>query len=233
MGKENSEYRYKEHPKTCAIDDFWGQVSRTINGKPFSVDDIARIETSIRNNLEFTSDDVLLDLGCGNGALAQYFFDDISAYRGVDYSDYLIGIAKDNFERSQTHQFVCDDVENYVLTEKNPGRFSKVLCYGVFSYFTGQQARDILTTVFNRFVGVELLLLGNLPDRNLADQFYHDGIEYAPFLDDNSSSIGIWWSQEDLFQLAKDIGWQVEFRKMGADFCASHYRFDAILRRMS
>lgn len=67
-------YRHLEFPKTKARDDFWGQISRTVNGEPVSEKDIGEIVTAIRQGLELESSDVVLDIGCGNGALSRYFF---------------------------------------------------------------------------------------------------------------------------------------------------------------
>ena len=33
----SNEYIFKEYPRTCAADDFWGQVKRTRTGGPFGV----------------------------------------------------------------------------------------------------------------------------------------------------------------------------------------------------
>lgn len=65
---------YKEHPKTCARDDFWSQVKRTVNGKPVSQDQIEMIVDAVISGLSLGMDDRLLDLCCGNGALTRYFF---------------------------------------------------------------------------------------------------------------------------------------------------------------
>ena len=72
MSKEpesDGDFRHKEHPKTCAADDFWGQVSRTVNGVPVSQENIDIIVQAIRDGLSFSPDDVLLDIGCGNGGI--------------------------------------------------------------------------------------------------------------------------------------------------------------------
>ena len=65
---------YKEHPKTCEPDDFWGQVMRTVNGKPVGEEQIQMIIDSVISTLEITESDVLLDLCCGNGALTDRLF---------------------------------------------------------------------------------------------------------------------------------------------------------------
>ena len=40
---------YKEHPKTCDPEDFWGQVKRTVNGKPIPQ---AQIDMIVESRLQ-------------------------------------------------------------------------------------------------------------------------------------------------------------------------------------
>ena len=66
---------YKEYPKLCAPDDYWGQVKRTINGVPVGQDQIDLILRAIVDGLDLQASDSLLDLCCGNGALSRLLFD--------------------------------------------------------------------------------------------------------------------------------------------------------------
>ena len=77
---------YKHYPKTLAPDDLWGQVRRTIHGKPVSEEQIAMIVAAIRERLALAPDDVLLDLACGNGALGSYLVDACASMFGVGTS---------------------------------------------------------------------------------------------------------------------------------------------------
>ena len=75
--KNKKDHLYKELPKKCDPKDFFGQVKRTVNGKPVSKKDIKLIVDAIKTNLLIEDEDHLFDIGCGNGALASLFFDDI------------------------------------------------------------------------------------------------------------------------------------------------------------
>jgi SAM-dependent methyltransferase len=88
---------YKEYPKTLAPDDFWGQVRRTVHGKPITENQIQLIVEAIKNGLDFQKNDCLLDIACGNGALSRRLFHDINEFLGVDNSEYLISVAIANF----------------------------------------------------------------------------------------------------------------------------------------
>ena len=95
--KKYSKFDHDKYAKTRAPDDFWGQVRRTVQGVPVSEDQIKLIVSAISSALNMKSADTLLDLACGNGALSYLLFDYCAEYLGVDLSEYLISIAKENF----------------------------------------------------------------------------------------------------------------------------------------
>ena len=70
MGKD---YIHKQHPKTVGKTEFWKQIKRTVNGKEVSDSDIKKIVCAINDALQLNENDYVLDLGCGNAALASYF----------------------------------------------------------------------------------------------------------------------------------------------------------------
>jgi|SRR3990172_2466583 len=234
MTKESwpKDYIHKEHPKTRPADDFWGQVSRTVGGRPVGQEQIDMIVVAVRSGLHLDPQlDVLLDLGAGNGALSRYFFADCRRFLGVDFSPYLVQIARQNFEREPDYRFLESDAVAYVESEAHPQAFTKVLCYGAFSYFSPTDAHRLLRVLGERFGNVKLLYIGNLPDKDRAHLFYPAGKDFRSLLDDCSTPIGVWRSQREFAALAAAAGWQAEFRQMPRAFYAAHYRYDAILRR--
>jgi cyclopropane fatty-acyl-phospholipid synthase-like methyltransferase len=220
---------YKEYPKTLDPDDLWGQVRRTVDGKPISDAQIALIVRAIRAGLQFSKEDVVLDLACGNGALSSYFFEDCRSLHGVDYSPYLIEIATKRFQVPGKSTFMVDDAAHYVQNEPDPGRFTKALCYGSFAFFTEADARQVLRGLRKKFVNVSRLFIGNLPDRDRAHLFYPSEKDYSSELKDHAAQIGIWRSQAELYTLAADEGWELTSTLMPPEYYAAHYRFDALL----
>ena len=225
------DYIHTEYPKTCAPDDFWGQVKRTVNGRPVSQNQIDMIVDAIRTGLSLSHGDVLLDIGCGNGALSRYFFDDCSQLLGIDFSEYLILVAKANFEKPPFFVFQKSDAASYVNREPEPTRFSKALCYGCFAYLTFADAEHVLHRLSKRFLHVKTLYIGNLPDKERAHYFYVEESDICGLMDDNSSPLGIWRSKKEMAELAFATGWDVKFHIMPPDYYAAHYRYDAILLR--
>jgi cyclopropane fatty-acyl-phospholipid synthase-like methyltransferase len=224
------EFDHDTYARTRAVDDFWGQVRRTVRGKPVSDEQIGMIVSAIRRALEMKKQDTLLDIACGNGALAHLLFGSCLGYLGVDLSEHLISVAKANFEALPAYEFVHAGASDYVRAEPRPERFSKVLCYGSFPYFSPDDAGEVLRALFEKFVNVRSVFIGNLPDRDRAALFY-EGPPDAQELADCRSQIGIWRSRDEFAQLARGAGWEVKISTMPADFYASHYRYDALLSR--
>lgn len=225
------DYIHKEYPKKCDPRDFFGQVKRTVNGKPISEEEINLIINAIRDNLDLKHTDVLFDIGCGNAALASRLFDSIKGYIGVDFSEYLVSVANENFAKAG-YEIILDDAIKYLEQTEVDSIVTKVLCYGVFSYFEPKNAEKLLKLVRVKFPNVKRVFIGNIPDKKRADKFYYEEIDYENLLDDHQSSIGKWWAINDFQRLGKSAGWNAEFHFMPSGFYSAHYRFDVLLKRL-
>jgi len=224
-----SGYFYQEHSKTCDPDDYWGQVKRTVNGKPVTQDQIDMIVAAVCDGIELEERDYLLDLCCGNGALTTYFFDRCRGGVGVDLSDFLVGIAKERFAKRPSEEYVLADALEFVKTVDRPERFTKAACYGAFMFLTADSATELLATLRRRFTSLSRFFIGNLPDRARAREFFRAD-QYRPGIeDDPGSPTGIWRTEEDFIRLSESAGWSVSIRRMPAAFYAAHYRYDAVL----
>ena len=115
-----SGYYYKEHPRTCDPEDFWGQVKRTVNSKPVSHDQIDMIVAAVCDGLALDRDDFVLDLCCGNGALTTYFFQRCAGGVGVDFSERLIEVARRHFVGKPAEEYLLQDAVEYVATCSQP-----------------------------------------------------------------------------------------------------------------
>jgi SAM-dependent methyltransferase len=220
---------YDAHARRCAPDDFWGQVRRTVGGRPVDDHQIAMIEDAVRMALQITADDVMLDLCCGNGALSDRIFACCRGGVGVDSSPFLIDVARRHFERAADRTYILDNVEDYVATTPNPHRFTKALCYGSLQYLSREAAACMLRALRRRFSGISRLFIGNLPDRALLAAFYR-AQDYVPGVEDNCEApLGIWRTAAEFAELAAVTGWRAEFSRMPSSFYAAHYRYDALL----
>lgn len=222
---------YTQHAMSCAHDDFWGQVKRSINGRPVDQDQIDLIVEAITNGLQLRADDVLLDLCCGNGVLTDRIFNRCSGGLGVDFVDYLIGVANTHFAHTPDRHYLAADVEQFTASAGDTERFTKVLCYGSFQYLPAESAQRVLSSLHTRFPNVERVFLGNLPDKSRMSAFYRDSVYEPGIENDNESLLGIWRTPQECTRLAESCGWKARIAVMPSGFFASHYRFDAILER--
>ena len=224
------DYIHKELPKTKKDDDFWGQVSRTLNGVPVSQKQIDMIISTISRALNFQKTDKLLDIGCGNGALSQYFFEMISEFRGVDFSKHLIKIAKKYFEQPPKYIFTKMDALTFVQNDKNKKMYTKALIYGAFMYLSPKNAFTLLEELNKSYTQITRIFIGNLPDKEKSELFFKDK-NYTCSLDDHSTPFGVWRSKDEFKNLAESTGWEIEFSQMPKNFYSSYYRYDVILKR--
>lgn len=228
MNKEKFSF-YKEYPKSCSPDDFWGQVKRTVNGEPVSQDQIDMIVDAVVKGLDLNQDDTLLDLCCGNGALSTLFFDYCSGGLGVDFSEYLISIANSNFSDPPGRTYVCRDVVEFCENYETPNIFTKLVCYGSFSYLDKDRGEKLLYLLKIKFPELNRIFIGNCPDKSLLTKFYGDQQNPKGIENDPDTPIGIWRTQKEFISLANNYGWQATISKMPGKYYAAHYRYDVIL----
>ena len=221
---------YNHHVAQRPPTDFWGQVKRHVFGRPIADAQIRLIVAAIEEALLLQSDDVLLDLACGNGALSHEFHGLCAGSLGVDVSEELIGVAARYFA-APGHDFLARDAADYVLEEARPERFTTVLCYGSFPYFHPDSARLVLSTLARRFTGVQRVFIGNLPDLDRLGAFYPGRAATDPGVTDPLAELGIWRTAEEFIALAAATGWSARLTVMPPDFYAAHYRYDALLTR--
>lgn len=222
---------YKDLPKKCDPKDFWGQVKRTVNGKPITQEQIDSIVKTVCIHLKFKKTDNLLDIGCGNGALSVLFLKKINSLVGVDFSEYLISVAKENFEEKPNYTFHIGDAYKFIANYKGKEKISKALCYGTFAYFNFRTAERMLCYLNKEYKNLQRIFLGNLPDKDRAAKFFYNNIDYSDQLNDAKSPIGIWRTKDEMKKLAADCGWKIEFHQMAEGFHGAHYRYDVLLTR--
>ncbi|WP_449192828.1 class I SAM-dependent methyltransferase [Thauera sp.] len=220
---------YDAHARSCAPDDLWGQVKRTLGGAPLESDQIQLILDCTAAALELSEDDVLLDLCCGNGALSTHWFARCTDGVGVDASPYLIEIARSRFAADSQERFQLSEVLDYVLSSTLRSDFTKAVCYGSLQYLSPERAGAVLSALRSNCPRLSRVFIGNIPDRDRAAAFFGANMPSPDTLDTPRSAIGVWHTQRDFIALARNSGWDCRTRVMPPEFYAAHYRFDAIL----
>ncbi|MFS8152577.1 class I SAM-dependent methyltransferase [Vreelandella titanicae] len=224
-------YDYDVRPLKCGRKDYWDQVRRTINGKPIPPDQITIMNNLIIQELNFNSQDNLLDLCCGNGRLGVEFFAQIASYLGVDQSECLIDIAKTDFSQAPDFIFICDDIINYLKNEKNPSAYTKCLIYGSIQYLTCDELESVFEILFKRFTNIERIFISPIPDRAKADLFFRE--KNCPDLDDNTAATGRWIERNNFKNILENIGYYCEIKNLPENHYQYESRFSALLTSRS
>ena len=222
-----SEYLHQEFPKSVGKKEFWKQIKRTVNGKEVSENDIMMIVNAISSGLDFESDDNLLDLGCGNAALASRLFPSIDKYVGLDFSKYLLKVAKDNFHIKNKTSFKVFDLRKDKL-RLSDNNITKVLIYGTISYLSKREVRGLLMNLRERLPNLKKIFIGNIPNVKYSSEFFSRRNLKNQKLNDPESVIGVWWEPEAFSKLMENIGFNVKIRTMPADFYGYKIRFDLV-----
>lgn len=224
---------YETHARACDPKDFQNHVMRTPHGKPVGQDQIDLIVEGISKGLEITPHDVLLDLCCGNGAITDPIFARCAGGLGVDFTPYLIEVAKANFEKPPERLYRLSDVLEYAETARDTEGFTKVMCYGAFQCLSESKAAGMLSALRRRFSNLKRVFIGNLPDLDRAGIFWRQDVGSEPWpleeLKRHDTPFGIWRNEQEITDLATACGWRSEISRMPPAYFCSHYRFDAIL----
>lgn len=220
------------HAQNCDETDFWGQIKRTVGGKPISQDQIDMIVAEMSSKLELESSDRLLDICCGNGALSHYFFDQCQGGLGVDYSPTLIERAKKYFDESPDTEYMALDALKAVDGRLDLSGFTKGLIYGSINYFSGEDVGLLLSMIHKNAPDLRRLVIGNVANLDKLHDFFTPD-RYTPGVEtDPNAPIGLWWSSTQFSDLAHASGWKASFSNMPDGFYAAHYRFDVTLERV-
>lgn len=226
MPENNS---YDAHARTCDADDLWGQVKRTVNGRPLPDAQIAMIVDTVATLLDLQPCDRLLDLCCGNGALSHHWFGKCTAGLGVDASPHLIEIANARFATRETDRFVVSEALSHLQKNPRSSNFTKAVCYGSLQYFSPKRAAELLCALRTGCTDISRVVIGNIPDRDRAPLFFTAERMDEAVLDSPLEPVGVWYSTHEFAEMAKRCGWNCTISVMPEGFHAAHYRFDALL----
>src|ERR1039457_40682 len=112
--------------------------------------DFKKIADDIIEKVHFEKEDVVLDLCCGNAALAKIISKSCKEIHGVDHSAHLIESAKKLKEKENLKNLSLH-FENAVSIDKlfSENKFDKSYCYFSFQYFD-KKKRELLLEKLSR-----------------------------------------------------------------------------------
>lgn len=223
-------FNHNDYAKKQGAKNFWGQIKRTVNAKPVTKKQINLIVNEVIQKLSLKKTDVLLDLGCGNGALTYLLRKKVKKITAVDFSPYLINVAKENFFSKNIDYLNCEIYE--FLKKKDVFLYNKILIYGVFPYLSDFKSKKVIQIFDKKFSNLEKVFIGNLPNLENSKKFFIYKMPSKYSLKNHKTSIGIWRSKKEMMRLNKNTNLRFKISNMKKNFYSSDYRFDlTILKR--
>lgn len=109
----------------------------------------------IKNRLNLTLEDSILEVGCGCGFLTEFLKKEVREYVGLDQSENMVNLAKMVFDCN----FVCAGASDLPFEDNE---FDYVVAYSVFQYFPSQEYAEKTISEMKR-VARKGVYIGDLP----------------------------------------------------------------------
>jgi len=155
MNKIIEESQENWDKKVITSESLFSTVGRNENEEALSL-----IINDIKNKMELTKSNKILEIGCGTGILLSKLNDYVSRSCGIDFSFEAIQVAKTEFPNIE---FIHSEANNIPFESDT---FDKVLCYGVFHYFSSMNyALSVITEILRVCKSGGTILLGDIPSK--------------------------------------------------------------------
>ena len=106
--------------------------------------------------LRLDSNSCVLDLACGAGRWLEALPINISKYRGIDFSDGLIEIARSRNTRPNAEFFTGSILEADTILANDKGSFNRVLMMGLFPCLNDSDTLSVLSTIPSLMVNTDV-----------------------------------------------------------------------------
>jgi ubiquinone/menaquinone biosynthesis C-methylase UbiE len=200
--------------------------------------DFNKIAEDIISKVHFEPNDVVLDLCCGNAALARLISRSCKEIHGVDHSEKLIFSAKKIKEKeniSNLHLHLSDAMNIDKLFQED--FFDKSYCYFSFQYFS-KKKRELLLEKLSRITKPNgLIFIGDIPDKNRMwnfyeskRKFYREKISRMIQFKEGECDLGWWIDPKEIMDWCAKNKLEVSILPQKKDMPHAHYRFDVLIR---
>lgn len=232
-------YLQNKHAKTDiqTEDDLFLQVARTVNKKPIEKDAFLLIIDVIKERLELSKNDVLVDLCCGNGIFTYHLHSDVKQIIGVDFSAPIIDAAN-KFKSGENITYCLGSVVTFLqdFHTQFPGVFpNKYLMNDAIAYFSPEDLREILINIKNISAPAFKCLFRGAPDEDLKWNFYNTEERKQRYLDNQAKGdhtndgLGRWWTKQEIQAICDELGLKLTFLSQHPTI--SDYRMDIEISR--
>lgn len=232
-------YLFHKHAKqeVQTEDDLFFQVARTVNRKPISDKAFRLIIETIQERLELNTNDILVDMCCGNGLFTYELHNDVKKIIGIDFSSPIIEAAN-KFKSSENISYCLGSVVEFLQNFHDyfPDlRPNKYLMNDSIAYFSPADFENILTSICNISPEHFKCLFRGAPAEDLKWNFYnteerkqryYHNIETGDLTNDG---LGRWWQQEEITGICEKLGLRASITTQHPTI--SDYRVDIEISR--
>lgn len=218
---------YNERVNSLEKEDLLKQVGHSVNGKAISSKEFDKIMIDIKEVLNLSIDDNLIDLCCGNGVITREFVGSCDSIYGVDFSRELISIAKNNSCTNNEKYINCNIFDIYQHLCENV-KFSKVLMYGSLQHFSPKSFSQLLILIKSLCDQEFTIFFGLVTDRKYKWQFYNTIRKRALYIYRRIMKIdvmGTWWDKEYINKVCEEMNLCCNFISVKAGNYGYPYRF--------
>ena len=224
---------WEKFPAKFKSDDFLRQVGKTFHGETISPQQLQAIIAEIILKTGLTSDDIVLDVCCGNGLLTSIIAKECSFVTGVDFSRPLIDIARGSFGRENIRYFCLSalDINPAILQLSAP--YTKVYMYEALQHFREDQFPAVLDALLSVAAPNAVFLFASVPDIEKLWSFYdiQHKEEYIQRMNEGNDPLGTWWSKAYIAETCDLLGLRCSFLPQDPCLHTAHYRFDFVCGR--
>jgi 2-polyprenyl-3-methyl-5-hydroxy-6-metoxy-1,4-benzoquinol methylase len=117
--------------------------------------------------IEFEKTDVVMDIGCGSGELAQSIKAGVKEIYCLDVSEHSINICRRRFASCTNVHIRSLDPHNYTSLEFLPShRFTKIICLSVVQYYKNiDELKSLLLSIQNIAAPKAQILIADIPGK--------------------------------------------------------------------
>ena len=212
--------------------DLYFQVGKSVAGKPISEEDFKSVIDDVKSKLQFSIEDKVLDLCCGNGVLTFEIAKTTTKVIGIDFSEPFIKNAQ-KYKYSSNIDYICNDVLEVknILSSINfvP---NKILMHGSLAYFNSEQLGSLLAQLSQISSDNFTFLASSVPNNDKKWLFYNTIYRKFDYILNSvilkkDKGIGNWWNKKNIETLCKKHFLNVKIVTNNS----SIYRMDILISR--
>lgn len=226
------EQYYSDRINKSRCDDFLWQVGKTVNGKAVPHDQVEIIVKTITNRLKLNKNDIVLDIGCGNGLLTKKISKYVSKATGVELTPDLFEIAE-KYHLCNNVSYINYNILNLGEEAVNE-KYTKVYLYEVIQHFNYIETDKLFSKLIEITSKNAIFFIGGILDIEKKMTFFDSKERRAMLFTSllkESDPLGTWYYKEFLDFLAEKYNLYSECLAQDDKLYTAHYRFDCLLQK--